>query len=185
MRKFAFFLLVVALFSGCGVLSKTAVQNRYFVLGGDENAPCYLPKSKDIKVADVRSKSVFDTKDILIVDENFQIYPLEYAKWITLPSQMIYAKILNEIEGSCEFKSNPKFSNLTLQTELLSLNSTSQKAVVSLGISLSKNGEILQNRVVLKTKNLISKEPNEVVKSLNLALDEAVSEILEILKEAK
>ncbi|MDO5046568.1 ABC-type transport auxiliary lipoprotein family protein [Campylobacter sp.] len=186
MRNLIFVLAFAAVFSGCTIVAKSAPENRYFILGNSDFKICQDKESRrHINIRPVKSQSPFDTKEIMMIDKNSQIYPMKDARWIALPSEMIYTKILSEIEGGCLFKTSLDRANLSLQTTLLSLNADEERALISLSVTLSKNDKILKSEIVSAAKPLASKEAKEVINALNSALDEAVGKILNILKEYK
>lgn len=172
--------------SGCGIIAKSAPETRYFTLAKVDFEVCKEGKERaEIYIAAVKSQAVLESRNIVISGEGGQIYPLKNAKWISLPSEMIYERILKSTENSCAFKVSFDKSGLSLQTTLISLQADRQNAKVALGFSLIKEGKILKSAIVSATKPLASNLEKEVVEGLNSALDEAVSEILNKIKDVK
>lgn len=186
MRNFISILALAFMISGCSVIAKSAPEIKYFALFDEGVKICADQKSAtQIHISPVKSQSIFDTREIMIVGEGAQIYPLKNAKWISAPSEMIQAKLISAVESSCAYKVSFDSKNLSMQTNLLSLQADGKSAKITLGVTLSKDGKILKSRVVSASKPLRSKEAKEVVSALNLATDEAMSEILKILNELK
>lgn len=173
-------------FSGCGIIAKSAPEIRYFTLAkGDFKICKEQADKKQIYIATVKSQAASESRDILISGNDGAIYPLKSAKWISLPSEMIYERILNTMHAGCLLQPSFDKTNLNLQITLISLEAGIKNAKITLAFSLVKNGQILKSEIISASKPINSNLDKDVVTGLNLALDEAVNEILKRIKEVK
>lgn len=182
MKNLIFFTFLALLFSGC--LAKSAKPYTYYEMTYNQKrcvANSY--KKENIYVDSVSSTNLADRREILVLDYKKQIRNIGDAKFVTVPSEMVYKAIVDALFSQCKYNPifAPKEKDLRLSTNLMSLQVDNDQAIFTIAYELfnglgSKKSGIITKKVFVKDPSAQSIF-NSMNKAMNLAIDELMREI--------
>ena len=106
------------------------------------------------------------------------------AKFITMPSEMVYKALLDAAFSTCSLNPIfvPKERDLRLKTSIVALQINNDQATVTMGYEILNSLESIKSGIV--TKRIFVPDPSSqsIYNALNLALNESINEILKALR---
>ena len=183
MRKFLILALAGALLSGC--LAKKATPYTYYELKYQQkNCIQAGIKRRNIFIDNVAATDLVDRRDILIVDFRNRTRFASDAKFITMPSEMVYKALIDAAFSTCGLNPIfvPKEKDLRLKTSVVALQVNGDQAVITIAY------EIL-DAISSKTSGIITKQvfvpdpsSQSIFNAMNLVLNQAIDEILRAIQ---
>ena len=182
MKKAIFCIFVILFLGGC--LAKQGARYDYYELKFN-GAKCAnkLENRKNIFIDRVMATNLVDRRDILIVDYKNKAWFVDDAKFITMPSEMVYKALIDGAFSTCDLR--PVFisneNELKLKTSLIALQVSGDQAVVTIGYEILNSLNKVKSGII--TKNIFIPDPSSASiftglnKSLNLAIDDILKEI--------
>lgn len=180
MKKQILFATAMAiLLSGC--LAKKAVPYDYYEISY-KGEVCKTKNSnqKKIYVSNIQALNLADSRDILIVDYKNNIRYVDDAKFITLPSEMVYKGIVSAVASRCEFEQifRPNSKNYILNTSLLSLQVNHDQAEVILGYDLVKEGISKKSGVIKNHIFVPDPSTQTILKCLDMSVNQSIDKLM-------
>ena len=167
--------LAALFFSGCSVLAKPAPRTNYFMLGGAED------KFKECENKPEKTVFIDESREILKIDANGEIRPLKNVKFLALPSEMARRNLIIAASDQCAFKPSFKNADISVKSNLLTLQIKDQKAQISMMFSFFKDGKELKSVVLSSQKDAGADEGEIAMKALNAAFSEVTDKFLQEL----
>ena len=183
MRKFLILALAGALLSGC--LAKKATPYTYYELKYQQkNCIQSGIKRRNIFIDNVAATDLVDRRDILIVDFRNRTRFASDAKFITMPSEMVYKALLDAAFSTCSLNPIfvPKERDLRLKTSIVALQINNDQATVTMGYEILNSLESIKSGIVTKRVFVPDPSSQSIYNALNLALNESINEILKALR---
>lgn len=183
MKKAVLTIVAGIIMAGC--LAKEAKPYTYYELKyNHDECVKRVTKPKNIYIDSVMATNLVDRRDMLIVDWKNRTRYAQNAKFITMPSDMLYKALNDAVFSKCGF--NPIFvpneKDLRLKAKIITLGVYGDEAVVMIGYEILDAYESMGSGIVTK-KVYVPDPSNQSVfdslnKSLNLAIDEILKDIL-------
>ena len=182
--KFTLAATLAAIFLG-GCLAKQAKPYTYYELRYDQKR-CVNPSGvrKNIFIDTITATDLVDRRDILIVDFRNRTRFASDAKFITMPSEMVYKALIDAAFSTCGLNPIfvPKEKDLRLKTNGVALQVNGDQAVITIAY------EIL-DAISSKTSGIITKQvfvpdpsSQSIFNAMNLVLNQAIDEILRAIQ---
>lgn len=176
------FISVFALILG-GCIAKTTPQTQYFALDFSK-AKCVNQSGKiPVFVTPTTFLDGADSRSILVI-QNGEVVSLD-AKFIKLPSEMIYQNLILAINDSCDFSVSLQKYKIQLDSKILAFHIKNGVAEILLGFSILKDKKEIKSSVLDKRVAVDGLEPKFMASALNKAFGDALNEILQALKDTK
>lgn len=183
--NFMYFILVTA-FAGCSLKTDVPQATMYEIYYA--NKECAAEKRqefrKNVYIEKVSALDMVDTRQILIVAENNQIRFLQDAKFVALPSEMIYKALVKGLYSNCAAKPifSPNFDDLRLKISVISLQIRGDKAEIAFAYELFNANKSIKSGMI--NKELFCPDPSSktifdtINKAVNLAIDTLLADIV-------
>ncbi|NLY03659.1 MAG: hypothetical protein GXZ15_02280 [Campylobacter sp.] len=172
-------LIGAVILSGC--LAKSAKPYQYYEITY-KGKPCQTKalKPTQIYVSNIQALNLADSRDILIVDFKNNIRYVDDAKFVTLPSEMVYKSIVSAVSSKCEFDQvfRPIAGVSTLNTSLISLQVNGDQAEVILGYDLVKDGKSEKSGVIKNHIFVPDPSTPTILKHMDISVGQAVDKII-------
>lgn len=179
MKKYLLILVFGLVMSGC--LAKTATPYKYYEITY-KGSVCKQKISNpvEIYVANIQALNLADSRDILVVDTNNNIKYLPDAKFVTLPSEMVYKSIVSAIESECGYRQifSPSRDARVLNTSLISLQVNANKAEVIIGYDLIENAKTIKSGVIKNHIDVPNESSETIISHLDKSVNEAVKKLV-------
>ncbi|WP_229203875.1 ABC-type transport auxiliary lipoprotein family protein [Campylobacter anatolicus] len=172
---------ILLVFSGCSLKFGVPAATMYEIYYSKKECAIYDITRKNIYIESVSALDMVDTRQILVVAENNQIRYLKDAKFVSLPSEMIYKALVKGAYSNCHakpiFAPNPE--DLRLKVSVISLQIRGDKAEVSLAYELFNASKSIKSGMI--NKELFCPDPSSkmVFDTINNATNLAIDELLE------
>lgn len=180
MKKFLIFGVILAVFSGC-LLKEKAKPYTYYELKFDKSS-CVNKntKTKNIYIDSILTTSLVEKREILIVDYLQKARYLNDAKFITMPSDMVYKALNDALFSSCNLSPIfvPKEKDLRLKVKILTLGIYEDQAVITLGYEIFDTFKSQKSAIITKKVFVENPQTQTIFNGLNRALNLAIDEIL-------
>lgn len=183
MIKLASAAIIGVLMSGC--LAKSAKPYDYYeITYKGKMCKQKLPVQKDIYVSNIQALNLADSRDILIVDFKNNIRYVDDAKFVTLPSEMVYKSIVSAVASQCEFNQvfRPVKGAYTLNTSLISLQINGDQAEVILGYDLVKDAKSIKSGVI--KNHIFNPDPSTptILKYLDISVNQTIEKLMDEIR---
>lgn len=183
MKNIIFVVAVAAILSGC--IAKKAAPFTYYELSYKRDKCTILSKiHQNIYIDNVSATNLVDNRSILVVDYKNRIRHLDDAKFVTMPSEMVYKALVDAVFSQCKFNPifAPKEGDLKIKTTIMALQVSNDQAVFTIGYELLNGYESKKSGII--TKNIFVKDPSSqtIFNSMNLAMNQAIKELMKELE---
>ncbi|NLK66439.1 MAG: hypothetical protein GX282_03075 [Campylobacteraceae bacterium] len=185
MKKQILFTFTAALLlSGC-LAKKSEPYNYYEMTYKGESCEVRSPKAQKIYVSNIQALNLADNRDILIVDSRNNIRYVNDAKYVTLPSEMVYKGIVSAVASECEFEQifRPNTKDYVLNTSLLSLQVNHDQAEVILGYDLMKGGSSVKSGVIKNHVFVPDPSTPTILKHMDISVNQAIDRLMNEIKQ--
>lgn len=174
------------MFAGCSLKTDIPQATMYEIYYA--NKECTAEKQeklrKNVYIERVSALDMVDTRQILIVADNNQIRFLQDAKFVALPSEMIYKALVKGLYSNCAAKPifSPNFDDLRLKISIISLQIRGDKAEVAFAYELFNANKSVKSGMI--NKELFCPNPSSktifdtINKTVNLAIDALLTDII-------
>ena len=183
MRKFLIILAILPLLSGCYLKQKSKPYTYYELKFMQNTCINKTARTKNIYIANILSTSLVEKRDILVVDYLHKARYLKDAKFITMPSDMVYKAINDAVFSNCGLNPifAPRENDLRLKVKIITLGVYEDEAVVTLGYEIFNAFNARKSAII--TKKVFVKNPQNqtIFNALNDALNLAINEILKAI----
>ena len=184
--KNLFYLLMIALLSGCSLKQEITDINSYSIDFNSKNKS-YQNSSKSIMIEDPLVNNSFNSRSIFYSTKPYLFE--EYAKnrWINLPSSMIHNSLLQSFQSSNIFslvsQEDAKIKyDYILKTSVIKIyheiNGDKSYAVLKIKFDLLKDKTPVKTMDYEKKVLVSENRPYEFVKSVNKSFEEIIEELL-------
>lgn len=181
--SFALTLAVGVMFSGC-LAKHTKPYDYYEITYKGSTCQNKLPNQKNIYVSNIQALNLADSRDILIVDFKNNIRYVDDAKFVTLPSEMVYKSIVSAVASQCEFNQvfRPVKGVYTLNPSLLSLQINGDQAEVILAYDLVKDSKSIKSGVI--KNHIFNPDPSTatILKHLDISVNQTIDKLMREIK---
>lgn len=183
MKRLILCVFVALLFGGC--LAKQGTRYDYYELKfNGTKCEQKLPNRKNIFIDRVMATNLVDRRDILIVDYKNKAWFVQDAKFITMPSEMVYKALIDAAFATCELR--PVFisneNELKLKTSLIALQVSGDQAVVTIGYEISNSLNKVKSGIITKSVFVPDPSADSIFAGLNKSLNLAIDDILKAIQ---
>ena len=177
--------IILAGFMLGGCLAKSAKPYTYYELKYNQKRCATTANSrKNIYIENVSATNLVDRRDILIVDWKSRTRYANDAKYITMPSEMLYKALIDAAFSTCSL--NPIFvpqeRDLRLKTSLITLQVDGDQAKITIGYEILTSIASLKSGVITKRVFVPDPSSQSIYNSTNQALNLAIDEILKAIQ---
>lgn len=169
-----------AIICGCSLKMQVEQPTMYELYYANSKCGAQTEGRKNIYIQNVGALDLVDTSNILIVAENNEIRYLKDAKFVTLPSEMIYKALIKGAYLNCGVKPvfAPGADDLRLKVNIISLQIRGDKAEISMAYELFTAKKSIKSGIV--NKDLFCPDPSSktVFETINKAANQAIDELL-------
>ncbi|MBE2984336.1 membrane integrity-associated transporter subunit PqiC [Campylobacter sp. RM9344] len=184
MRKFTLALVSLIILSGCSIKTTVAQPDMYEIYYSNKECRAVKNASKNIYIDSVSALDLVDSRRILIVAENNKIRYLDDAKFVAMPSEMIYKALVKGVYSNCGLSPvfAPGTNDSRLKVNLISLQIRGDKAEVTMAYELFNASRSIKSGII--NKELFCPDPSSktvfetINKTVNIAIDTLLSEIV-------
>ncbi|MDA3047368.1 hypothetical protein [Campylobacter sp. JMF_08 NE1] len=168
-----------------GCLAKSAKPYTYYELKYDQKHCAAKSNSrKNIYIESVTATNLVDRRDILIVDWKSRTRYASDAKYITMPSEMLYKALIDAAFSTCAL--NPIFvpqeRDLRLKTTLITLQVDGDHAKITIGYEFLNAVQSIKSGVITKRVFVPDPSSQSIYNATNSALNLAIDEILKAIQ---
>lgn len=175
--------VAVVLISGCSLKTQVPQATMYEIYYANAQCSAFSKERKNVYIENVSALDLVDTRQILIVAENNSINYLKEAKFVALPSEMIYKALVKGVYSNCGLKPvfSPNLEDLRLKVSLISLQIRGDKAEISLAYEMFNSKHSVKSGMI--NKQLFCPDPSAktvfetINKATNLAIDELLAQV--------
>ena len=166
-----------AIICGCSLKMQVEQPTMYELYYANSKCGAQTEGRKNIYIQNVGALDLVDTSNILIVAENNEIRYLKDAKFVTLPSEMIYKALIKGAYLNCGVFA-PGADDLRLKVNIISLQIRGDKAEISMAYELFTAKKSIKSGIV--NKELFCPDPSSktVFETINKAANQAIDELL-------
>ena len=147
----------------------------------DKFKECANKPEKTVFIEEVRVFGAYESREVLKIDANGEIRPLKNIKFLALPSEMTRRNLIIAASDQCAFKPSFKNADVSVKSNLLTLQIKDQKAQISMMFSFFKDGKELKSVVLSSQKDAGADEGEIAMRALNAAFSEVTDKFLQEL----